>query len=271
MNLDSRPDAPWLLSTDFDGTLTDPSHPESLCPSLFSWIEETRKKRPLLWVINTGRDWPSLQAELIRRQVPFFPDWAILVERHIFQVIEGTIQPVSEWNDACDQAHAVLFKQVHPAFAELRKRLRSFPGLDLVEDIGSPLGLIARSDEQAEEIRPFIEAAIAPYPDLEAVRNSVYFRFGHIGYTKGSALTELGRRLGIPASRRIAAGDQYNDLHMLKKEVAAHLICPANAIAPVKDRVTKEGGQVAPSRYGTGVSEALRHLPISTPTLKVTP
>ncbi|MFQ3669843.1 MAG: HAD hydrolase family protein [Verrucomicrobiia bacterium] len=250
-----------LLSTDFDGTLTDPARPDSLCPRFFGWIEEVRRHRSLIWVINTGRDWVSLQAELLRRRVPFFPDWVILVERHLHEVSpSGEPHPAEDWNAPCDRAHAELFDRTRSVFEKLRQDLTPFAGLELVRDVGCPLGLIAESEAQANAIQPLVDAAIAPHPDLACVRNSVYFRFGHAAYTKGSALDELGRRLDLPPALRIAAGDQFNDLPMLRPEVAAWLICPSNAIPEVRAQVLAGGGIVAQRPYGTGVADALHQV-----------
>lgn len=255
-----------LLSTDFDGTLTDPARPDSLCPRFFRWIEQTRRNRPVVWTINTGRDWASLHAELLRRRVPFFPDWVILVERHLYAVSpDGQPQPVEDWNQPCDTAHAELFARTSEVFHRLRQQLAGFAGLEMVRDVGCPLGLIAESESQAAAIQPIVDAAIAGHPDLICVRNSVYFRFGHAAYTKGTTLNELGRRLGFPSSHRIAAGDQFNDLPMLLPEVAAFLICPSNAIPEVRAQVQRVGGIVAQRPYGTGVAEALEQLILPTP------
>lgn len=247
-----------LLSTDFDGTLTDPARPDELCPEFFAWVMAEREERTVVWAINTGRDWPSLRAELVRRRVPFFPDWVVLVERHLGRVSpEGEMEPVVEWNGPCDAAHAELFARTAPVFAKMRQRLAGFAGLEMVRDVGCPLGLIAESEEQAEKIQPVVDDLLVGWRELICVRNSVYFRFGHVAYTKGTALEELGRRVGIPVAERIAAGDQLNDLPMLRPEVAGGLICPSNAILEVQRQVRSFGGVVAARPYGAGVTEGL--------------
>ena len=61
------------------------------------------------------------------------------------------------------------------------------------------------------------------------VRNTIYFRFAHRDYTKGSALGAITRELGLGAQNCFAVGDHLNDLSMLNRSYAQQLTCPANA------------------------------------------
>jgi hydroxymethylpyrimidine pyrophosphatase-like HAD family hydrolase len=88
-------------------------------------------------------------------------------------------------------------------------------------------------------------------------RNTIYLRFGHRGFQKGSTLTRLARHLGIPASRIFAAGDNLNDLPMLDPQVAAYLACPGNSHPVVRETVRHHGGYIARAHTGEGLCEAL--------------
>jgi len=97
---------PLLLSTDFDGTILNHDLPAPMAPGFFDWIEQERQRREVIWVINTGRDWDSLQEELQSRQARFMPDWVVLVEREIHHLESGSLVPLNHWNQRCTETHA---------------------------------------------------------------------------------------------------------------------------------------------------------------------
>ena len=86
----------------------------------------------------------------------------------------------------------------------------------------------------------------AGFRNLTFVRNDVYARFSHAAYNKGTALSELARRLGLAADNVFAAGDHLNDLPMLTPDYARWLVAPANAVEPVKVAVRRQNGYVSP-------------------------
>ena len=89
------------------------------------------------------------------------------------------------------------------------------------------------------------------------MRNTIYLRFCHEAYSKGTALGELARLTGISREEIFAAGDHYNDLPMLDGRFAQWVACPGNAVAPVKEAVAQAGGYVAKGECSAGVVEAL--------------
>src|SRR6266487_1479469 len=84
------------------------------------------------------------------------------------------------------------------------------------------------------------------HSDLFArVRADVYARFSHEAYSKGTALSEIARRLGVSRDYVLAAGDHLNDLPMLSHEHARWLVAPSNAIELVKQAVRRQEGFVS--------------------------
>jgi hydroxymethylpyrimidine pyrophosphatase-like HAD family hydrolase len=96
-------------------------------------------------------------------------------------------------------------------------------------------------------------------PHFHYHRNTVYVRFCHAGYSKGSALGELQRLLGIPPGQTFAAGDHLNDIPMLDGKYARMTACPGNSVDDVKSVVRSAGGFVATGKCSSGVVEALKH------------
>ena len=109
------------------------------------------------------------------------------------------------------------------------------------------------------EVRLRVSGERVRVPGFQFMRNTIYVRFCHEDYSKGTALAELGRLSGIARECIFAAGDHLNDLPMLDGTHAKWVACPGNAVEPVKNAVTKAGGFVATGICSYGVVEALRH------------
>jgi hydroxymethylpyrimidine pyrophosphatase-like HAD family hydrolase len=122
------------------------------------------------------------------------------------------------------------------------------------------VGLIAQNDADMDEVVVYLDAQCRRMPNLWFQRNSIYLRFCHSWYNKGSVLQALQAELGIRAEETFAAGDNFNDLPMLDPDVARHLACPANSVKEVKQTVRSHGGYVAGLTGGDGVAQALRRV-----------
>jgi hydroxymethylpyrimidine pyrophosphatase-like HAD family hydrolase len=250
--------SPLLVSTDFDGTLIG-SAEGPLFEHFAGWLEKTRQTRPVVWAINTGRNWDQLAEEMHRRRAPVWPDYAILIERFIHQVSDGLAHSWEQWNEPCRATHAELFIRHEETLQAIRSFASTETSALVLEDVGSPVGLIARDDAEADRISQFLRQLLGEDSDLIVVRNSVYFRLAHRSYQKGSCLTALAEKLSIPKTHIFAVGDHWNDLPMLDRDVAHHMACPANAIPDVKAHVARQGGFIATKNYDHGVVEALVH------------
>lgn len=259
--LRAEPDADGslrLISTDFDGTLFSEFEQPPIPAEVLDLIGQLQQ-RGVKWVINTGRDMPSLMESLARARVQLQPDYLVLVEREIYVHDGVRYAPMHPWNHACAQDHEELFSQIRPEIPSLvdwvNRRFRA----TVYEDPWSPFCLIAGNNGDADEIHAEMERFAARISNLMVVRNDVYARFSHASYNKGTALAELARQLEIRASQILAAGDHLNDLPMLRREFAEALVCPANAVTVVRERVADQAGFVASRRAGLGVADGIRH------------
>ncbi|MEO8206676.1 MAG: HAD-IIB family hydrolase [Chthoniobacterales bacterium] len=245
-----------LLSTDFDGTLI--GHPsDGRCISLFGDILKQHKEAGYRWVINTGRSFEHTLEGVAHFQAPVEPDFLIALEREIYcRDEQGEWQEHLEWNNTCRRQHRVLFEEVRPLMALLCAYIADSSDVNLISDGDQPVGLITTSEEVMHRVVEVIEEHGREYPNFSYQRNTIYLRFCHREYHKGSALSEIGRMLNIPAQNILAAGDNYNDLGMLDGKHARMTACPDNAIPEVKQRVREAGGYVASKKWAEGIAEA---------------
>jgi hypothetical protein len=59
------------------------------------------------------------------------------------------------------------------------------------------IGLASETDEQMDRICEFLERERRRVPGFHFMRNTIYVRFCHEDYSKGTALSELARLTGI--------------------------------------------------------------------------
>ena len=185
------------------------------------------------------------------------PDFVVTVEREIHQCVGDDFRPLTEWNEQCAATQAELFATVADDLPELFAWVNDNFEAHLYADKWSPFCFIARDNADADAIQQRVEQHFAGVPQLTFVRNDIYARLSHAAFTKGSAMAEVARHLGIPREGIFAAGDHWNDLPMLQSDLAEWIVAPANAVPEVIEHVEKQGGFVAQAPTGLGVLEGL--------------
>ena len=250
-----------LISTDFDGTLVDHFATPPVNRELFSVLEELRA-RGVHWAINTGRDLHFVDDGLREFEFPVQPDFVLTAEREVFhRGPGGKWQDFGDWNSRCYSAHDTLFESASDFLSDIRTFLAETAGeAEPIWEGTRMVGLAAKSEEEMDRICVFLEKERSKVPGFAYMRNTIWVRFCHEAYSKGTALAELARLVGIKRAEIFAAGDHYNDLPMLDGIHAQWVACPSNAVEAVQKTVRAAGGYVAEGRCSTGIIEALAHL-----------
>ena len=245
-----------LLSTDFDGTLV--AHPsDGRCSANFAGVLLAHKEVGGLWAINTGRGLDHAIEGVGIFRAPVDPDFLLTNEREIFRRGPGgRWEPHEEWNVACYERHNELFERSAPVIEEVRRLADSSPHVTIIEEEDRPVGLVTTSEDAMHDVVAFIHDRAAIVPDFSYQRNTVYLRFFHRDYHKGSSLGELCALAGIARDHVLAAGDHFNDVPMLDGRFAAYNCCPSNAIPEVRETVRKSGGHIASRPAADGIAEA---------------
>jgi HAD superfamily hydrolase (TIGR01484 family) len=245
-----------LISTDFDGTL-HAEHEDPPVPHDLQELIASLQVRGAKWVINTGRDLGSLMETLGRARLRIKPDYVVVVEREIYCHQETRFVDLPEWNDKCRVTHAELFARVSQDVPRLAEWVNQRNRATVYSDSYSPFCIIADTNDEMDAIQQMMEAYCGEVPGLTVVRNDVYSRFSHVSFNKGTALAELGRLLAVTPQETFAAGDHYNDIPMLSGLPAKCIVCPDNAIAPIKELVRQQNGYVSHQPWGHGVARGL--------------
>ena len=249
-----------LLSTDFDGTMVSRVSEPILDRSCMELIADLQS-HGAIWAVNTGRSVDLLEAGLVDFEFSIRPDFILTNERDVFRpgANGNKWEPFGDWNERCAREHADLFSSPQSVLAEVIDFVNQKTKARLIYETNEPVGLIASSDEEMDQVTEFIEQARSKQPKFNYQRNTIYLRFCHADYHKGAALGELARLIEVPRENIFAAGDHHNDIPMLDGQAAAMPACPANAIDEVKAAVRGAGGYVARRDHGAGVHEALEH------------
>jgi HAD superfamily hydrolase (TIGR01484 family) len=248
-----------LISTDFDGTLVGHPGDGSCAPALARALADFKASGGL-WAINTGRSLEHALEGVALFAAPVEPDFLLTHEREIYhRDASGRWRDYGEWNRVCRERHAELFLRSGPVFDKIHALVDAARDVTLIyEREDGPAGLVTSDEAVMDRVTESLDAIRAEFPDFHYQRNTIYLRFCHRDYDKGSALGELCRLLDIGADAVFAVGDHFNDLPMLSGKYARHVGCPANAIPEVKQAVRAAGGHVATASCGVGSAEALR-------------
>jgi HAD superfamily hydrolase (TIGR01484 family) len=247
-----------LLSVDFDGTLVRNWAPPPYPERLVEFLNQLRRNGVLL-AVNTGRTIRLVEEALGITGFPVRPDFALTSEREVFRWNSSTWEDFGGWNSRCREEHDTLFANCEALLEQIEQHLESTTNARLHYEESHFSGVVSTTNAEMDEICGFIENKRLAFPDFAYQRNSIYLRFCHSAYHKGSALAELQRLTDISREETFAAGDNFNDLPMLDLAFARFLACPSNALEDVKMTVRNQGGFVASQDSGFGVCEALMH------------
>ena len=248
-----------LLSTDFDGTLVNHLEQPPVVPDLIALFRNLRKSG-VQWAINTGRDLGHIIHGLAEFHFSIQPDFILTSERDVFHKRNGGgWQPFGDWNERCARAHDDLYAQAQPLLDRVLHFLERETSAQAIWDQSRPVGLVAESEEEMDRIIAFIESAREELPLFAYQRNTRYVRFCHADYSKGAALGELGRLIGVSREEIFACGDHHNDISMLDGKFARWVSCPGNSADATKEVVRHAGGYVARGIASEGVHEGLIH------------
>jgi hydroxymethylpyrimidine pyrophosphatase-like HAD family hydrolase len=248
-----------MLVTDADGTLLGQKPEFELFRAFRARINDLRQGQGAVWVVCTGRGLRSYNR--ISRPMRVFgiePDFVIARHAFIYQRSRWGYVPHWLWNVRVVWMQRRDELQVRRALPLIRRAVLSRNPFAHVVFRNHQRICFRFDDEGAanfgaeiirEAVRPYKYLQVFQYPDEVDVRT--------VPFTKGLAVAELARRLGIGTSRILAIGDGHNDISMMGLKNFCRTACPGNAVPEVMEAVHLAGGHIATKRNLSGVMEIL--------------
>jgi phosphoserine phosphatase len=167
---------------------------------------------------------------------------------------------VGVWNGDARRQHDTFYRHHRRVLDDIRQFVEAAELGWWIEEAGDPAGVITHTEVGMARVIEFVHDHLEHWPELGYQRNTIYLRFTHRSFDKGTALRELSRHLGISPAEVFAAGDNFNDLSMLRRDLAHHLVAPVNSLPEVKSQVLAEGGFVSPLSASRAMAEAVTRL-----------
>ena len=157
------------------------------------------------------------------------PDYIIALEREIYEPnkFKRWID-LGKWNTKCRKDHVKLLKRQKKFIESIKVYIETETKARWVASQDEPAAIIATSDDEMDRICSHIDHQIIEKKakSLSYERNTIYLRFSHSEYNKGTAAVALAKTLGVTVENTFVIGDNYNDLKMLNREVAEHDCLP---------------------------------------------
>ncbi len=251
----------FLYSFDFDGTLVDePPHPTTH-PELNTFLAQVQAQGGV-WAVNTGRTLFQTLEGLAQHRIKPLPNFIMAKERELYYPGQfNRWVDLGDWNKRCAKEHKRFLRTHRKLFKKVRAFIEAETHADYVDTLEETPGIVAQSEEEMARICQFIEEETANDDVISYQRNSIYLRFAHAAYSKGTVLAELARVLGIDRTHICAAGDNHNDLSMLDPQVAAYGVCPENAIPEVHEIIAEHpSGFAGQGRASFGILHGIEQL-----------
>lgn len=248
-----------MLVTDADGTLMGQRPEFDQYRAFRSRLEGARKAHGMLWTVCTGRSLGGYKS--IFRPMRIFgirPDYVIVNHAYIFESRKWGYLPHWIWNAR------ILWLQWRDEFI-LQRALPRIRTAVLAHNpfvrvkVSNRQKLAFRFDDEsaAEFGMEVLRQQIKPYKYLQLFGSAGDVCVRVIPFTKGVAVMELARHLGIANSRILVVGDGHNDISMMELDPPCHTACPANAAPEVVATVHRSHGHIASERNLNGVLEIL--------------
>ena len=248
-----------MFVTDADGTLLGHRPEFDQYCAFRDRINKLRSDYNAVWVVSTGRSLRSFNSVfLAMRTFGIVPDFVIARHAYIYEKAWVGYKPHGIWNIRVQFLQFLDWIEIRRAIPRLRRAVLSKNPFTRVVFRNSRRICFRFDDDGAADFGAgILKEAVKPYKYLQLFHHLREVDIRAVPFTKGLAVAELARHLGIPAAHILVVGDGHNDISMMQPEVARYTACPRNGVPEVVETVHRTGGHIAEERSLAGVMEVL--------------
>jgi hydroxymethylpyrimidine pyrophosphatase-like HAD family hydrolase len=250
-----------LIATDLDGTLIGSVDEFPLYSAFRERIAKCRRENGALWVVCSGRTMRSFNRSFApMRAMGLTPDVVIIRHAYIFTRGRFMVRYVPHllWNLRILLLLWLDRFSSRRAIAEWHHLItRTTHGVRTVRRRKDRLWLRFSTEEASAYAARELQKRVDEFKHFRVFHYRKEVDVRSVPFTKGMALKELTRRLGLTRDNVLAIGNGHNDISALTGEVAAFTGCPGNSEPEVMDAVHHAGGHIANERTLKGVIEIM--------------
>ena len=248
-----------MIATDLDGTLIGSANEFPLYTDFRNTISELRHDQGTIWVACTGRTLSSFKQFFApMRMMGVMPDFVIIRHAYIFGIGRYGYRPYFLWNLRIRYMLWTSRLYMQQAIDEWHEMITGVClGVSTVHCKSDRLCLRFDSEESADVAADLLKEKVLPFKQLRVFRYYREVDVRSVPFTKGLAVSELAKNLGIDAPTVLAIGNGHNDISMMNDHVAGMVGCPVNSEPEVMEVVHGVGGHVAARRSLGGVLDII--------------
>lgn len=248
-----------LIATDLDGTIIGGVSDFHLYDDFRDKLVEYRKKFNTIWVTCTGRSLRSTKEFLSPMELlGIRPDYIIVNHAYIFERTRFGYMPHVLWNLRIRYILLSNRYEVQNAMEHWGSILMgSSFGVSIMYKSKNRLRMRFNTEQSAAAAEKLLSDRTKQFRHIKVFKQEKELDVFQLPFTKGLAISELARHLGMDAPDILAVGDGHNDISMLERSVAESVGCPSNAFAEVKEVIHENGGHIAHFPSMAGVLEIM--------------
>lgn len=249
-----------MFVTDVDGTLVGHRVGFEQYQAFRRYMGVLRDKYGARWVICTGRSLRSFR-HVFRpmMMLGIVPDYVISRHAYIYERKSVGWVPHGVWNLRVRWLQWRHEWKVRQAIPRMRRQmLRKNPFARVVLESRGRITFQFEDEGATRFGMEIIQLVAQSSRYLQVFQYPCEVDVRAIPFTKGLAISELARRIGVTPERVLVVGDGHNDISMMQPEVARWTSCPVNAAPEVIEAVHEAGGHIASSHSLLGVLETLK-------------
>ena len=248
-----------LLATDLDGTLIGSASEFPLYTSYREKVTELRRNYGTVWVACTGRRLRSFKMFFSpMRTMGMAPEFVVVNHAYIFEHTRVGYMPHIIWNLRIGYMVWINKLTARDAIMEWHDTITGVSGgVTTLQRTKSRLRLRFDSEDAARVASEVLEEKLKEFRHLQVFRSKDEVDVRSVPFTKGLAVSELAKHLGIRREEILTIGNGHNDISMLTKSVAGMVACPSNSEPEVLKHVHNEGGHVSGERSLGGVMDSI--------------